>query len=98
MFPTNFTNCQFNCIIFVKEKLNLPKIIILPLCAEELCTAKPGNDLKMQIFVLERTFSFQFVSFFCRFLKSESSLNLSNFDRQDFVKPQNFDGYSVIMT
>ena len=43
----NFTKCQFNCI-FVKEHRNLSKIIILPSCAEELRTAKQGNDLNRQ--------------------------------------------------
>ena len=32
------------------------------------------------------------------FLQSETSLNFSNFDRQDFVKIQNFDYYGVMMT
>ena len=35
---------SFNCKIFVKEQLNLSKIIILPSCAEERRTAKQGND------------------------------------------------------
>ena len=30
--------------------------------------------------------------------KSETSLNFSNIDRQDFAKIQNFDGCDVIMT
>ena len=38
IFPINFTNCQFNCIIFVKEEWNFSKIIILGSCAEELRT------------------------------------------------------------
>ena len=45
IFPINFTKCQFNCIIFVKEHRNLSKIIILPSCAEELRSAKRRNDL-----------------------------------------------------
>ena len=45
IFSINFTNFQFNCIVFVKEHLNLSKIIILPSCAEELRTAKWWNDL-----------------------------------------------------
>ena len=53
---------------------------------------------KILSFVLKGTVSFQSVSFICRFLKSETSLNFPNFDRQDFVKIQNFDGYDVIMT
>ena len=52
---------------------------------------------KILLFVLKIKFSFQFVSFICRFLKSETSVNFSNFYRQDFVKIQNFDGYDVIM-
>ena len=32
------------------------------------------------------------------FFRPEPSLNFSNFDRQDFVKIQNFDGYDVSMT
>ena len=54
---------------------------------------------KIRLFVLKIKFSFQFLSFICRFLRLEASLNLSNFDRQDFVKLiQNFDDYDVIMT
>ena len=53
---------------------------------------------KILLFVLGIKFSFPFVSYIWRFLKSETSLNFSNFDRQDFVKIQNFDGYDVIMT
>ena len=34
----------------------------------------------------------------CRSLKSKTSLDFSNFDRQDFVNIQNFDGYDIIMT
>ena len=40
------------------------------------------------LFGLKRKFSFQFVSFNCRFSKSETSLNFSTFDQQDFVKTQ----------
>ena len=40
IFSINFTNCQLNCINFVKEQWNLARIIILPSCAEELRTAK----------------------------------------------------------
>ena len=36
---------------------------------------------KMLIFVSKIKFSFHFLSFICRFLKSETSLNFSNFDR-----------------
>ena len=53
---------------------------------------------KILLFLLRIQISFQLVSFICRFLKSETSLNFSNFDRQDFVKIQNFDGYDIIMT
>ena len=53
---------------------------------------------KILLFILRIKYYFQFISFICRFLKSETSLNFSNFDRQDFVKIQNFDGYDVIMT
>ena len=53
---------------------------------------------KILLFVLKRKFYFQFLSSICRFLKSETFLNISNFDRQDFVKTQNFDGYDAIMT
>ena len=53
---------------------------------------------KILLFLLRIQISFQLVSFICRFLKSETSLNFSNFGRQDFVKIQNFDGYYVIMT
>ena len=53
---------------------------------------------KILLFILRMKYYFQFISFSCRFLKSETSLNFSNFDRQDFVKIQNFDGYDVIMT
>ena len=52
---------------------------------------------KLLLFVLKIKFSFQFMPFICRFLQSETSLNFSNFDRQDFVKIQNFDGYDVMM-
>ena len=44
------------------------------------------------LFVLKRKISIQFLSFICRFLKSETSLNFSNFDRQDFVR------FSTVMT
>ena len=53
---------------------------------------------KILLYVLRIKFSFQFVSYIWRFLKSETSLNFSNFDRQDFVKNQSFDSYDVIMT
>ena len=46
--PINFTNCQFNCIIFVKEQQNISKIIIISSCTEELRTAKQWiNELKI---------------------------------------------------
>ena len=41
---------------------------------------------KILLFVLKKKLPFQFLSFICRFLKSETSLNFPNFDRQDFVK------------
>ena len=47
-----FIKCQFNCIIFVKKHWNLSKIIILPSCAEELRSAKWGNDLKLCNYIL----------------------------------------------
>ena len=53
---------------------------------------------KILLFLLKIQFSFQFVSFICRFVQSETSLSFSNFDQRDFVKIQNFDGYDVIMT
>ena len=34
----------------------------------------------------------------CIIYSSETSLNVSHFDQQDFVKIQNFEGYDVIMT
>ena len=46
-FPIHLTNSQLNCLIFAKKQRNLSKIIILPSCAEELGTAKQGNDLKL---------------------------------------------------
>ena len=57
------------------------------------------NSNSLKYYYLRIKFSFQFVSFLniCRFLKSEMSLNFSNFDRQDFVKIQTFDGYDIIM-
>ena len=57
-----------------------------------------NSGFKILLFIVRITFSFQFVSFICCFLKSETSLNLSNFDRQDFVKFQIFDGYDVVTT
>ena len=45
-FTINFTNFQFNCIVYVKEHRNLSKMRILPSCAEELRIAKRWNDLK----------------------------------------------------
>ena len=68
---------------------------------------KPGLDrvklwqlkfFKILVFALRIKFSFQFVSFICRFLQPETLLNFSNFDRQDFLKIQNFDVNDVIMT
>ena len=53
---------------------------------------------KILLFVLKIELSFQFASFTCRFLQSETSLNFSNFDRQDFVKFQNSESCDVIMT
>ena len=55
-------------------------------------------DWRNTLCTTQRKFSFLLVSFICRFLKPEISLNFSNFDRQDFVKSQNFDRYDVIMT
>ena len=40
---------------------------------------------------------FNLYHLFVIFLQSETSLNFSNFDQQDFVKIQNFDGYDIIM-
>ena len=34
IFPISFTSCQFYCILFAKEWLNLSKIIILSSCAK----------------------------------------------------------------
>ena len=45
---------------------------------------------KILLFVLRIKFPFQFVSLICRFIKPETSLNNSNFDRQDFVKYPKF--------
>ena len=56
-----------------------------------------SNSLKITLFVSKIKISFQFVSFICRFLQSEKSLNFSNFDRQDLVKIQDIDGSDVIM-
>ena len=53
---------------------------------------------KIQLFLLRIKFSFQFVSFICCFLQSETSLNFSNFDRQDFIKIQYFACNDVVMT
>ena len=53
---------------------------------------------KIILFVLKIQFFFQFVLFICRFLKSETSLDFFNFDRQDLLKIQNFNTYDVIMT
>ena len=52
---------------------------------------------KILLLVLKRKFSFQYVSFVCGFSKSETSLNFSNFDQQDFVKTQNLDGCDVML-
>ena len=57
-----------------------------------------SNSSKYYYFVLKIKFSSQFVSFIDRFLQSETSLNFSNFDKQDFVEIQNFDGHDVIMS
>ena len=57
-----------------------------------------SNFSKFYFFISKIKFSFQFVPFICRFLKSETTLNFSYFNRQDFEIMQIFDGYDVIMT
>ena len=52
------------------------------------------NKLLETIFI---EFSLQFISFICRSLQSETSINFSNFDRQDFVKIKIFDSYDVTL-
>ena len=66
------------------------------LTAESRCVQL--KFFKILLFVIRINFSCQFVSLRGHFLKSETSLNFSHFDRQDFVKIQNFNGYDVIMT
>ena len=56
------------------------------------------NFFKIVLSILKRTFSFYFVTFICRFLKLETSLNFSSLIGEIFVKTQNFDSYDVIMT
>ena len=56
------------------------------------------NFFKILLFILKITFSFYFVPFICRFLKSETPLNFSSLTGKIFVKTQNFDSYDVIMT
>ena len=57
IFPIyNFTNCQLNCIIFVKDQWNLFKIIILP------SYAKQWNDLNIFDFLSSIVWDYSFQS------------------------------------
>ena len=57
-----------------------------------------SNSLKYYYLYLKESFRFNYYHLFVIFLKSETCLSVSNLDRQDFVKIQNFDDYDVIMT
>ena len=53
------------------------------------------NSLKCYYLYLKESL-LSIVSFICRFITSVTSLNFSNFDRQDFLKTQTFDGYDAL--
>ena len=59
IFPINFTNCQFNCIIFVKEQWNLSQPIALHrypiyLSCSKYCKSQGTEKIHSKILLLER--------------------------------------------
>ena len=80
----------------IKFDKKLPILASLSLSIEKsLGKQRLGGDWRLGEEEIRVVFSICII--YLSFLKSETSLNFSNFDRQDFVNVQNF-GYGVIMT